>query len=64
MSGYLVIWQMDIDADSPEEAARQALAYQRDPESTATVFDVESDAGTVRVDLTEGTTTPLAREPR
>lgn len=31
---------IDIDADSPREAAEIALEIQRDPESTATVFHV------------------------
>ncbi len=37
---YTVIWTVDIDAETPEEAARMALEMQRDPESSATVFDV------------------------
>ncbi|MGH2510639.1 MAG: hypothetical protein ACRDHZ_24970 [Ktedonobacteraceae bacterium] len=37
---YRVRWEIDIDAASSEEAARQALDIQRDPESTATLFDV------------------------
>lgn len=31
---------MDIEAESPVEAAKQALAVQRNPESKATVFEV------------------------
>ncbi len=52
---YLVTWVIDIYAESPEEAARQALAIQRKPDSIATVFDVSDDDGenTVRVDLGE-----------
>ncbi len=38
---YRLTWVIDLDADSPEAAARQALAIQRDPESIALVFDVE-----------------------
>jgi hypothetical protein len=38
---YRVSWEIDIEAGSPEKAAAQALAIQRDPESTATTFDVE-----------------------
>jgi len=37
---YLVKWEIDIDADSPHEAAEKALAIQRNPESIATVFEV------------------------
>jgi len=40
MTSYVVTWAIDVDADSPEEAARQAYAIQRDPESTANCFDV------------------------
>lgn len=37
---YFVIWEMDIDADTPEEAALKAFNIHRDPASIATVFDV------------------------
>lgn len=37
---YRVKWEIDIEAGTPEQAAQQALAIQRDPESTATVFEV------------------------
>jgi len=40
MTDYVVTWVIDVDADSPEEAARKALDIQRDPESTANCFDV------------------------
>ena len=40
MTTYRVVWEIDIDADTPEEAARIALDIQRDPESLATVFRV------------------------
>ena len=33
-------WEIDIEAGTPEQAAHQALAIQRDPQSTATVFEV------------------------
>jgi hypothetical protein len=35
-----VSWTIDIEAGSPLQAAKQALAIQRDPESIATLFDV------------------------
>ena len=41
MTTYRVTWKIDIDADSPEEAAARALITHRDPESTATVFELE-----------------------
>lgn len=37
---YLVTWTIDIDADSPEEAAKKALHIQRDPVSSANMFEV------------------------
>lgn len=40
MTSYLVSWAIDIDADSPEEAAERALEIQRDPAGLATVFKV------------------------
>lgn len=43
MEIYLVTWQIPIDAESPADAARQALRIQRDPHSIATVFRVEHD---------------------
>lgn len=40
MSHYRVTWDIDLEASTPEMAARKALEIQRNPESTATVFDV------------------------
>ena len=52
MSEYRVTWTIDLDAESPKAAAKIALTYQRDPHSTATVFDVTDDAGdTTTIDL-------------
>ena len=42
---FKVIWEIDLDADSPVEAARLALAIQRDPYSIATHFEVFSEDG-------------------
>jgi len=54
MKTYLVVWKIDIEADSPQEAALQAQIAQRDPESGATYFDVEDEQGViVTVDLEE-----------
>ena len=53
---YLVTWQIDIEADSPQEAAARALIIQRDndPANTATVFDVTKQEGiTHLIDLSE-----------
>ena len=48
---YLVEWTIELNAESPEDAARQALAIQRDPESTANVFICFADSKAVRIDL-------------
>ena len=40
MSDYLVTWTIDIEAESAEEAAEEALKIQRDPHSEATFFSV------------------------
>jgi hypothetical protein len=54
MKTFLVEWCIDIDAKTPEEAARRALEIQRNPASQAVVFDVTGENGeTTRVDLLE-----------
>jgi len=40
MTDYLVTWKIDIEADSPEEAAKEALLIQKDQGSYATCFTV------------------------
>jgi hypothetical protein len=54
---YKVAWHIDIDADSPEDAARKALAIQRNPESIATVFNVR----TVGLPVNEYTTVDISK---
>jgi len=39
---YLVTWTIECDADSPKQAAEQALEIQRDSYSEATYFEVTS----------------------
>lgn len=54
MTEYTVTWTIDIDADSPEAAAREALAIQRDPDSWAIRFLVEAPDGTeTQIDVKE-----------
>ena len=49
---YKVFWEIDVEADSPKEAAQKALEIQRDPESQALVFNVNNDSGKVgEIDL-------------
>jgi hypothetical protein len=52
MTEYKVIWEMDIEAGSPREAAEQARAAQARPGTWAVVFDVGDPDGVItRVDL-------------
>ena len=37
---YLVTWQIDVEADGPDAAARQAWEAMRRPDSIANVFTV------------------------
>ena len=60
MTDYLVKWSIDIVAESPEEAALQALAIQRDPNSWATVFKIEQDGSIGTTVDTMGITGDLA----
>jgi hypothetical protein len=40
MTEFTVTWSIDVEADTPEDAAREAQAIQRDPDSSATIFRV------------------------
>jgi hypothetical protein len=56
MKSWRVTWGIDIEADTPREAAEKALAIQRDPFSCAVVFQVHRENLTgfdVTVDLEE-----------
>jgi hypothetical protein len=49
---YHVIWEIDLDAESPKEAAEMAWEIHRSPESIATVFSVcDEDGNLTQVDL-------------
>ncbi len=49
---YRVTWIIELDADSFEDAANQALEIQRDPESLATHFTITNEHGeTQEIDL-------------
>ena len=51
---YRVTWTIDLEADSPEDAARKALRIQRDPNPIATCFVVIDPQGNNHdVDLDE-----------
>jgi len=52
---YFLRWEIDIHAETAREAAEEALKIQRDPGSTATVFEViDTETGdTTTIDLEE-----------
>ena len=53
MAEYRVVWEIDIEAESPLGAARTARSYQLDPLSAATVFRVTDEHGLSEdIDLT------------
>ena len=53
METYTVTWSTRIDAESPNDAAMQAQAIQRDPESCATCFRVEGELESRIIDTEE-----------
>ena len=53
---YHVRWAIDLDADSPEDAAAKALAIHRDPFSIAMVFSVRGDPAYEWVEVDLGAT--------
>jgi hypothetical protein len=54
MNSYVVTWEIDLEAETPEDAARQARAAQTRPDTLATVFTVtDVDGNQTQVDLTE-----------
>jgi len=44
MSDHHVVWKIDIEADSPREAAVIARNIQKDPGSYATIFEVTENS--------------------
>ena len=55
MPEYFVTWEVNLTADSPEEAAQIARDWQLDPDMEATCFTVEECASEDKfsVDLME-----------
>jgi hypothetical protein len=54
MPSFHVVWEVDVEADTPLEAAREASSMMTDPESTAVVFSVtgpDAAADTVTIDF-------------
>jgi hypothetical protein len=58
MTEYQVTWAIDVEANSPQEAATKARTIQQDPTSIAHVFEVadHGDGRTYTVDLDCDTT--------
>lgn len=42
---YTVTWTINVEAATPEEAAKEALSIQRDPESIAVFYEVTEPSG-------------------
>ena len=64
MTNYRVSWEIDIDADSPRDAAEKAVEIQRRPDSIATVFTVWDDTGeSIEIDLDENSSAPGDESP-
>ncbi len=54
MVNYHINWEIDIYAESHEDAARKALTIMRDNKSIASVFNVTDEDGTAeKIDLFE-----------
>ena len=43
---YRVVWEIEITAQNPEQAAKEAVRIQRDPHSEALAFYVEGNGWT------------------
>ena len=55
MNSYLVSWDIDVEADNPREAAKQAEELFKRSDSTATFFNVidKSTGEETLIDLLE-----------
>lgn len=51
MKDYRVVWEIELSATDPVDAARQARHFQLDPNCRATVFTVIGDYGQQQIDL-------------
>lgn len=48
---FLVQWEIELDADSPEDAVRQAITIMRDANSIASCFKVEDYTAQETIDI-------------
>lgn len=52
MQSYSVSWEIELDAETPQDAAREAWKIMRTTDSTANCFTVCDEKGNVtRIDL-------------
>jgi len=53
MPSYRITWEIDVDADSPREAAHRAREIQLDPEAWVGCFEIREDGSdeVLRVDI-------------
>ena len=64
LSEFTVKWEIEVDADSPWEAAKQALSIMRDRGSDATYFNITDAKGELYdVDIEEERTRSVAKPP-
>ena len=54
MPQYHVLWEIGLEAESPEDAALQALKIHHDPQSVTTVFTVEHEGVRTVIDVENG----------
>lgn len=55
MKSYRVVWEIDIEANSPQEAARRAFEVQHDTGTLADHFTVyDEDGNSTEVDAAQG----------
>lgn len=59
---YHVTWEIDLEATSARQAAKEALKIHRDPESIATVFSVAGPENTEKPWLTPVETIDLGED--
>ncbi len=54
MSEYRVVWEIDVEAESPHDAARQAFSHMQRQGTTTNCFEVYDQNGNhTQVDLLE-----------
>ncbi|HUJ77140.1 MAG TPA: hypothetical protein VL359_19900, partial [bacterium] len=45
MPEFLVRWEIDMEADTVQQAALEARRIQLDPDSLASIFEVQEESG-------------------